>query len=97
MIDVSKDVDSVAFLTVWVVREVDDLRRMRNELRVQSHVGRAELRRRWERLERTFATLESKAKRGLRVADEPLREIEQDLRQLAADLHEGYREIRDAI
>jgi SMC interacting uncharacterized protein involved in chromosome segregation len=83
--------------TGWVKRELDDLRRMRDELRVQLHLGKREMNGRWEALERTFETLESKAKRTSRAAEEPLRQIEQDLRKLAADLRDGYRQIRDAI
>jgi hypothetical protein len=83
--------------TGWVKRELDDLRRMRDELRVQAHLGKSELRGRWEALERTFETLESKAKRASRAAEPPLRELEKDLRKIATDLRDGYRQIRDAI
>lgn len=83
--------------TGWVKRELDDLRRMRDELRVQAHLGKREMRGRWESLERTFETLESKAKRASRAAEEPLHQVEQDVRKLATDLREGYRQIRDAI
>jgi hypothetical protein len=96
MIDVSEKADSNNFAG-WVKRELDDLRRMRDELRVQAHLGKQEMRGRWEALERTFDTLESKARRTSRAAEEPLRQVEQDLRKLAADLREGYRQIRDAI
>jgi hypothetical protein len=96
VIDVSEKAESTDF-TGWVKRELDDLRRMRDELRVQAHLGKADLRSRWEKLEHTFDTLESKAKRTSRAAEEPLRELEKDVRKLAADLRDGYRQIRDAI
>ena len=83
--------------TGWVKRELTELRRMRDELRVQAHLGKAEVRRRWEALERTFESLEGKAKRTSRAAEEPMRQLEQDLRKLVSDLREGYRQIRDAI
>ena len=81
----------------WVKSELEELRRMRDELRVQAHLGKAEVRDRWEALERALRPLESKGKRTSRAAEEPLRQLEQDLRKLAADLREGYRQIRDAI
>ena len=81
----------------WVKLELDDLRRIRDELRVQAHLGKSEMRTHWEKLERTFETLESKAKRASRAAEPPLRELEKDLRKLATDLRDGYRQIRDAI
>jgi CBS domain-containing protein len=81
----------------WVHHELTELRRMRDELRVQTHLGKAEVRDRWEALERTLNALESKVKHATRVAEEPLRQAERDLRKLAADLRDGYRRIRDAI
>lgn len=92
----SEKAESTDF-TGWVKRELDDLRRMRDELRVQAHLGKREMRTRWEALERTFDTLESSAKRASRAAETPLRELDKDLRKLATDLREGYRQIRDAI
>jgi CBS domain-containing protein len=86
VIEVSEKADFAG----WVKRELDDLRRIRDELRVQAHLGKAEMRGRWD-------TLERKAKRTSHAAQEPLRQIEQDLRKLAADLRDGYRQIRDAI
>jgi CBS domain-containing protein len=81
----------------WLRKELDDLRRIRDELRVQAHLGRAEVRDRWASLERSLEELETQAKRGSRAAEEPLRQIEQDLRKLASDLRDGFRQIRDAI
>jgi predicted nucleic acid-binding Zn-ribbon protein len=81
----------------WVKKELDDLRRIRDELRVQLHLGKAEVRDRWEPLERELETLETKAKRASHAAEEPLRKLEKDLRKLAKDLRDGYRQIRDAI
>jgi CBS domain-containing membrane protein len=81
----------------WVKRELDDLRRIRDELRVQAHLGRAEVRGRWEELERSMNELDSKAKRASRAAEPALRQLEQDVRKLATDLRDGYRRIRDAI
>jgi hypothetical protein len=81
----------------WVKKELDELRRIRDELRVRAHLGKAEVRDRWETLERGFAALESRAKRTSRAAEEPLRKVEKDLRKLAKDLRDGYRQIRDAI
>jgi CBS domain-containing protein len=81
----------------WMKRELGDLRRMRDDLRVQAHLGKTEFRERWEALERAFDALENKAKRTSRAAEEPLRKLERDLRKLAADLRDGYRRIREAI
>jgi len=81
----------------WLKQELDDLRRMRDELRVQAHLGRAELRKRWETLERSMNDLDNKAKRAAQAAEPSLHQLEQDVRKLAADLRDGYRRVRDAI
>jgi CBS domain-containing membrane protein len=81
----------------WVKRELDELRRMRDELRVQAHLGKAEVRDRWEALDRSFDELESKARRASRAAEPALRQLEQDVRKIAADLRDGFRRVRDAI
>ena len=81
----------------WLTGELDELRRIRDELRVQARLGRAEMRDRWEALERSLDELEGKAKRASRAAEPTLREFERDVRKLATDLRDGYRRIRDAI
>ena len=81
----------------WVKKELGDLRRIRDELRVKANLGKAEVRDRLETLERGIASLESKAKRATRAAEQPLKQLERDLRNLANDLRDGFRKIRDAI
>jgi CBS domain-containing protein len=91
-IDVSKD----AGFSEWIQAELNDLRRTRDELRVQAHLGKAEMRERWKALEQAFATLEQRARHTARAAEQPLQQIQDDLRKLARDLREGYQRIRDA-
>jgi hypothetical protein len=80
----------------WLKEEWEDLRRMRDEMRVQANLGRAELRDRREALEHSFANFEQHAKRISNAAEAPLRQLEEDVRKLARDLREGYRRIREA-
>jgi len=91
------DVSKSAKFSEWLQRELNDLRRTRDELRVQTHLGRAEMRERWDALDRALETLEQRAKRASRAAEQPLKQVEDDVRKLARDLREGYRSIRDAI
>ena len=91
------DVTKSNNLSDWIERELQDLRRLRDELKVRVHLGKAEARDRWEKLERALHTLETRAKRTSRAAEEPVRKLEQDLRELVKDLREGYRQIRDSV
>ena len=92
-VDVSKN----ASFSEWLQGELNELRRVRDELRVQAHLGKAEMRERWDALERALETLERRAKRTSRAAEQPLQQLEDDVRKLARDLREGYRRIREAI
>ena len=91
------DVTKNASFSEWLQGEVDDLRRVRDELRVQAHLGKAEMRERWEALDRALQALERRAKRTSRAAEQPLQQLEDDVRKLARDLRDGYRRIREAI
>ena len=81
----------------WIQGELDDLRRIRDELEVQAHLGKAEMRSAWEKLEDRLGELERHRKQIARAAEEPLQKLEADARQLARDLREGFRRIRDSI
>ena len=91
------DVSKPKMFSEWLEDEVNDLRRVRDELRVQAALGKAELRDRFDALERGYESLEQRAKRASRAAEEPLQSLEDDVRKLARDLREGYRRIRDAL
>jgi hypothetical protein len=77
--------------------ELENLRGVRDELRVQAELGRAELRERWEELERRWHQLEGR----LKVVGDGLREDGQDVREAArlllSELREGYEHLRERL
>lgn len=81
----------------FLADEVERLREMRDELRVQAKLGQAELRERWEKLERRWHQLEGRIK----VLREGMREDGQDVREaarlLAGELREGYEHLRQRL
>jgi len=81
----------------WIESEIDDLRRIRDELRVQAHLAKAEVRDRWDTLEHGLQSLERRVKQTSRAAEEPLRRLEADVRRLASDLRDGFRRIKDSL
>ena len=93
-IEMAVDADSI---TNWFHEELEELRRIRDELRVQVHLGGAELRDAWDKLEETYQELEQRGTRVARAAQEPMRELGDDARNLARHLRDGYRRIREAI
>ncbi len=74
-----------------------ELARLRDELQLQIHLAKADVRSQWEDLEKKWILLQSRLS-GLRVArDESRREIGQAVKILVEELHEGYKRMRDAL
>ena len=77
--------------------ELESLRRARDEIRVQIHLGAAEARERWEGLEKDFQRLESKLNVVREGAREPLEDIGEAAKQLVAEIRDGYQHIRKLL
>ena len=81
----------------FLAEELENLRELRDGLRVQTELGRAELRDRWHELERRWHQLEGR----LKVVREGLREDGQDVREaarlLASELRESYEHLRKRL
>ena len=78
-------------------RELDRLRRLRDELNVKAHLGRAEVRDLWEKAEHRMRELEAEAKRVKREAREPLAAIGDAGERLLKELETGYERIRKLL
>lgn len=78
-----------------VKEELEGLRRLRDELRVQAHLGKAEARERWEHLEKRWEHLEGRLATLRRESREPLHDIGEAARNLLDEIREGYRHLRD--
>ena len=77
--------------------EIERLRQLRDELRVQMRLGRAEVRERWEKLEGDFAHLEARLKQIREQSKGDLAEIREAAKLLAEQLREGYRHLRSRL
>jgi CBS domain-containing protein len=91
------EVSKATEFSEWLEGELGDLRRARDELRVQAHLAKAEVRDRWAEAEKGLSSLEGRAKRTARAAEKPLQQLQADARKLVADLRESYRQIRKAL
>lgn len=78
-------------------KEVDDLRRVRDELRVQMHLAGQEAKDGFEALERRWEQLEGKAKVVEKGAEASLEEIGDAARLLLDEVKAGYRRVRDLL
>ena len=77
--------------------ELDALRELRDEFRVQMELGRAEARRRWEELEEDWQHLEGKLKLMRNESKGELEDIGEAARTLVRRIQEGYRHLRSLL
>ena len=77
--------------------DLEALKQVRDELRVQAHLGKAEAKEQWERLERRWHELEAKLGAAEKQAKEPLENVRVAARLMLDEIREGYRKIKAAI
>lgn len=75
-------------------REVDSLRGIRDELRLQMHLGRAEAREHFEGLEQRWSHLEAKLRQLRDASREELDDVGAAARMLVDEIREGYRHVK---
>jgi predicted nucleic acid-binding Zn-ribbon protein len=77
--------------------EVEKLREVRDELRVQAELGRAELRDRWHELEKSWHQLEGRLKLARDGAREDSQNVREAVRLLANELRDSYEHLRKRL
>ena len=75
-------------------QELDNLRTLRDELRVQIDLGKKEARQQWEKTENNFQELENKLRQIQKESQEPLHQVGEAARQLVHEIGEAYRTIK---
>lgn len=78
-------------------RELEDLRRLRDELRVKIHLGKKDAQDLWHHLERRMSELEAHARRAAQRTEAPLQELADASRHLTEELRRGYRDLRGRL
>jgi hypothetical protein len=81
----------------WMHEELEGLRQLRDELRVQAELGRAEMRERFEHLEKRWHDLEGKLKVIADGAREDLDEVREAAGMLAGELRHGYENMKKRL
>lgn len=78
-------------------REAENLKRIRDELRVQLHLGREEARERFEQAEKRWEHLEAKLKALGHESQESMEEVGEAAQGLLHEIAESYRRIRRSL
>lgn len=80
-----------------ITRDIEGLRQLRDELRVQLHLGKAEARERFEKLEQSWQHLEAKLKLIREESAGDLSQIREAAGLLVGEIREGYRHLRSLL
>lgn len=78
------------------VRGLDRLRALRDELRVQAALAKAETRERWEWLELRWNELEGRVERLAEASGEALEDVQEAAQGLIEEIGDGYERISGA-
>jgi CBS domain-containing protein len=77
--------------------ELDELRRVRDELRVQANLGAAEAKEAWERNEARFKDVEHKLGNLAEIAEDALEDVGEAVKLVFGEIRDGYKRLRDAV
>lgn len=78
----------------WLTEEVEKLRALRDELRLQIHLGTAEARDGFERLEKSWQRMEAHVKSLATATQDDRRQIREAAQALAREIRDGYRHLK---
>jgi predicted nuclease with TOPRIM domain len=81
----------------WLHEELESLRQIRDEVRVQANLGRADLRDRFQALEKRWDELEGRLKLVREGAREDLGEVKKAAKTLVDEMRESYRKLRSRL
>jgi hypothetical protein len=84
-------------LTDRLSEELEALRQLRDEFRVQMELGRAEARKRWEELEEDWQHLEGRLRLMRNESKGELEDIGETVRVLLRQIRDGYRHLRSLL
>ena len=74
-----------------------ELARLRDELKLQIHLGKAEAKAHWEELETKWTRLQAKIPDLQAAGEESKKEIGQAVKDLMSELVGSYRRLRDVL
>ena len=81
----------------WMKEELETLKTVRDELRVQAELGKAELRDTWDGLEKRWEELEGKLEVIGDQAKDDIEDVKQAANGLAKEIREGYEHLKSRL
>jgi hypothetical protein len=78
----------------WLESEIEGLRRVRDEVKLQLHLGAADARQAFEQVEKRWQHLEGKLKVIREESKGDLAEIGEAAKRLAREIRDGYQHLK---
>ena len=78
-------------------RDLEPLIKLRDELKVQMHLAKAELKQDWERLEGTFQRVQDDLRYTGEQSKQPARELSTAAKALLEELKRGYDRVTNGL
>jgi len=78
-------------------KEVDELRGLRDDLKVRVHLAKMDAQDRFQKAERSWEQLETKLRQLGDASKESAEDVSQAARLLVDEIREGYRHVRDKL
>jgi hypothetical protein len=82
--------------TLWQ-RELETLTKLRDELKVQMHLGKTEIKQDWERLEATFQRVQDELRYTGEQTKQPAKDISTAAKALLDELKRGYERVTTGL
>jgi hypothetical protein len=88
---------AMAEMPDWLEKEIEGLRRMRDEVKLQLHLGAADARRAFEHVEKRWQHLEGKLKLIREESRGDFAEIGEAAKLLAREIRDGYQHLKKLL
>ena len=76
---------------------LSSLKKMRDELKVQIHLGKAEAKDEWEKLEEKWQELKEQGKTVAEAVDESAKDVASALELVGGELKAGYKRLKKLL
>jgi uncharacterized protein with HEPN domain len=87
----------MAEMPEWLTRELAGLREMRDELKLQLHLGKADAKEAFENVEKRWQHLEAKLKLLREESKGDLAQIGEAAKLLTQEIRDGYRHLKKLL
>jgi len=77
--------------------ELDVLRTTRDELRVQLHLGAAEVKEKWDQVEHAWENIDLELDKLRNAAEDAAEDIGSAARRLVDEIREGYKHLKEHV